>query len=130
MQLVLAILAVATWYRYPTISEGALYCMDMIPHGPWLAIDAAMMYRGEVLCGDVLVVEFVDFGIVHRIPVYDIGPLVSYGHYIADYADLPHMLDIERGAWPVALDGLLSARVHIHNHSELVRIRERRSIPQ
>jgi hypothetical protein len=113
MRVVLAVLAVATWYVADDVPNTVgPYCGGPAPDR-WVAIDAGLMYDGVVECGFKLTLYYPDIGLIDRVVVWDIGPLQSYGHYIEDYADLPYLLDVEHRAWPVALDGLLSARVLI-----------------
>ncbi len=85
-----------------------------------MAVDARWMYEGVVECGTVLTLYYPDHPEVdvQHVTVWDIGPLDSGGHYIEDFAGLPLMLDLdyESGAWPVALEGLRSARVWIFAH--------------
>jgi hypothetical protein len=88
------------------------------------------MLEGVVDCGTILTLYYPDTkpAITQQVVVWDIGPLQSYGHWIEPHRDLPYLLDLERssGAWPVALDGLLSAQVVIYDYSRLLEEAERR----
>ena len=120
--ILIAALAVATWYDAAAVpSSVGPYCGDppsWVREMGWVAVDAELMWSGVVECGDELLLYYPDYDLVRRVVVWDIGPLQSYGHYIEDYHDLPYLLDVEHGAWPVALDGLLSARVLVLKKGE------------
>ncbi|NIN67887.1 MAG: hypothetical protein GTO63_24910 [Anaerolineae bacterium] len=121
VRILIALLVVASWYVAEDVPNSAgPYCGGPAPER-WVAVDAALMHNGVVECGTRLLLYYPDAEppVWDVVPVWDIGPLQSHGHYIEDYRGLPYMLDVEHRAWPVALDGLLSARVLIFAHYEL-----------
>jgi hypothetical protein len=130
VRVLIAVLAVATWYVPQEYSDPiVLYEGRPTPSaGYWGAISIDQLGgQGKVRLGDEVEVYFVDHPSVPPLvlSIEDAGSLHLY--YIEDFPDLPVMLDIHYQAWPVALEGLLSARVRIINRSALWELRMDRS---
>lgn len=127
MRVVIAILAAATWYVPQGYSDPVNLYGGSEPAGVWVAVDVRQITGGAVCLGDDLIIHFIDYpGIPPlQLPAKDAGPIGDY--YTTSFPGLPFAADIHYRAWPVALEGKLSARVRIINLSALRRLRLERS---
>lgn len=86
---------------------------------PWCAVNVNGYESGNVLPGDMIVVEFLDYDVVLFLEAWDAGPFDGY--YVEDFSELPIIVDIPEHLWPL---DVTSARVRMYNVSAMERSRK------
>ena len=112
----------ATFYTYQDYGGGPLYAHSSAIYDQkndlnWCAVNEMAYLTGQVEPGDKLLIRFMDYDKFIILEAWDAGPFDGY--YIADYPELPILVDVPLHLWPLTRQ--TSARVEIVNLSAMER---------